>query len=63
MIKKQAEVNKKLRDEIKLRGLKLTNTDAKRANQLRRSKTVHKIVAQLKEDDLGDMAVTNPMRK
>ena len=64
VIKKQAEVNKKLRDEIKkLRGLKLTITDAKRANQLRRSKTVHKIVAQLKEDDLGDMAVTNPMRK
>ena len=43
---------KKVRDENKkLRGLDHTITDAKRANQLRRSKTVHKIVAQLKEDD------------
>ena len=62
--KKVRDENKKVRDEIKkLRGLDHTITDAKRANQLRRSKTVHKIVAQLKEDDFGDMTVTNPMRK
>ena len=68
LIAKQAEMIKKLRDEIKkLRGLKLTSADAKRANQLRRSEKIRKIAqrnSQLKEEVSADMmTVTNPMRK
>ena len=59
---------KKLRDEIKkLRGLKLTSADAKRANQLRRSEKIRKIAqrnSQVKEEVSADMTtVINPMRK
>ena len=66
--KKQAEEIKKQAEEImKLRGLKLTSADAKRANQLRRSEKIRKIAqrnSQLKEEVSADMmTVTNPMRK
>ena len=68
MIKKQAEEIKKQAEEIKkLRGLKLTSADAKRANQLRRSEKIRKIAqqtSQLKEEVSADMTtVINPMRK
>ena len=67
-IKKVRDKNQKQAEEImKLRGLKLTSADAKRANQLRRSEKIRKIAqrnSQLKEEVSADMmTVTNPMRK
>ena len=67
-ITKLQDENKKQAEEIKkLRGLKFTSADAKRANQLRRSEKIRKIAernSQLKEEVSADMmTVTNPMRK
>ena len=67
-IKKVRDKNQKQAEEImKLRGLKFTVADAKRANQLRRSEKIRKIAqrnSQLKEEVSADMmTVTNPMRK